>query len=226
MHQVLEVRFPAWWLTLLIGEYPCVLLWQMHYSAFLCVKSDLYCLPDSVRKSFFLRIMKSLTEISTPKQAYVLAWITIATSFVCKWSQSAALSLTIWLFWHGAPPLSLDMEQGFFFPEDLHHSTPFPPLHEEQQTQERRAKVCHFSLASQGLFGGKKKFNPCVCSKGSDIYLSLPTNLSFFASSFKMLELLRNNTGKLPASGCFLRTWRVPQNSSGCFRQPAFSCWK
>lgn len=60
-------------------------------------------------------LTESLTEISAPEQAYVLARITIAISFVCKWFQSAALSLTIWALWKGAHLLSLDMEQGFFF---------------------------------------------------------------------------------------------------------------
>lgn len=48
---------------------------------------------------------------------------------------------------------------GDFFSKALHHSPLFLPLREQQQTQGHRAKVCHLSLASQGLFEGKKHKN-------------------------------------------------------------------
>lgn len=97
---------------------------------------------------------------------------------------------------------------GIFFWSPLSLNTfPSPCI---RVAHPRVQSVCHFSLASQGLFGGKKIQFLC-CSQGDDTYLSLATILALLAVSFKCWWYLG---AALSNFRYFLHTWRMPHSSS------------
>lgn len=103
---------------------------------------------------------------------------------------------------------------GDFFSKALHHSPLFLPLREQQQTQGHRAKVCHLSLASQGLFEGKKKHEnqPKPYVEAKDITPACHSQVTpQLLLSLKMLAVLECRTGTIPTSWYFFCICRDKQ---------------
>lgn len=128
--------------------------------------------------------------------------------FVCKWSQSASLCLTIWLFWHGAHLLSLDMKQRFFLKPFITQHLSLPCM---KSSTPKTAECLSFLFSFPRTFWREKK-NPIPVLQQRGCYLLVTDNHS---SSFGCLLKCQGYLGAaLSNFRYFLHTWRMPHSSS------------